>query len=380
MAALSGLLKLVANRKPAESLPPEKNFGPAALAHHLQLLEGYLQSHQIRNHSPKTIGGVRSHLSAWFSEYGSGARPLYVWEAMEPMRGRNRIVGYGRLMIEAELENQTIRRYLGNLSGFFSYVLQHPVVFEGETSLRITDLYGPIEQPVSEFDIPQHCYDGDQLGIPLDPERLHNFYGIIREKYLPLAMFPHIRARNYTMAILAGESGFRADELIHLEISKDLFFESKKIQTRFAKGMKGSGKRSRPTLFTPLARDTLTYYLKNHRPHMRGANLTEFLFISRTGKMLTYKSLQKVLKGIVKCSQKNNFPIMDHFTWHWFRRVFATRFIERFPDRLSALINLLGHVTPNTVHSYIRHSEAWTDAQIKETLERIHTNGYSMDP
>lgn len=378
------MLKLVAVQKAereSASLPPaEKNYGPEALSQHQQLFEGYLHSHLIRNHSPKTMGNIRRHLTAWFNEYGSAYRPLYTWEAMEPVLGRKRIVEYGRSLLKAELSNQTIRRYMGNLRGYFSYVLEHQFIFKGETPLRITDLYGPIEQPISEYDIPQHSFDGERLGIPLDPERLYDFYSVIREKYLPLSEHPHIGARNYAMAIIAGESGLRADEIIHLEISKDLFFESKKLQTRFAKGMKGSGKRSRPTLFTPLARDTLTYYLKNHRPHMRDSKLTDYLFISRTGKMLTYQSMQRVLKSMMKCAQKNNFPIMNHFTWHWMRRIFATRFIERFPDKLRVLINLLGHVTENTVHAYIRHSDAWMDAQMKETLERIHTNGYSMEP
>jgi integrase len=52
------------------------------------------------------------------------------------------------------------------------------------------------------------------------------------------------------------------------------------------------------------------------------------------------------------------------------RRIFATRFIEKFPHQLSVLISLLGHVTPNTVHCYIRHSEAWMDKKILDVLNK----------
>jgi integrase len=372
------MLRLIGNQKQKNVEYVLKNYGPEALAHHRQLLEGYLQSHVTRNHSPRTIAGSRRFLTGWFAEHGDAIRPLYVWEAMEPMRGRARIVQYGKALIEVELSNSTIRSYLGRLRDFFSYVLSHPVVFDGESPHRLTELYGSIEQPVSEFDCPQHSFDGEQRGIPMDPERLYDFYGVIRDKYLPLAG-ADMGARNYTIAVIAGETGFRCDEIVHLEINADLFFESRKIQTRHAKGTRGSGKRSRPSLFTPFARDTVQYYLKHHRPHFARAAGPDYLFVTRTGKKLTNASMGELLGKMVECARKSGFPVAEHFSWHWFRRIFATRFIERFPDRLHVLISLLGHVTPNTVHRYIRHSDAWSERRMQETLERINTNGYSLD-
>jgi site-specific recombinase XerD len=171
------------------------------------------------------------------------------------------------------------------------------------------------------------------------------------------------------MIVVAGESGLRVDELLHLEITKDLFFESKKLQTRFAKAMKGSGKRSRVTLFTPLARDTVRFYLKDHRPHIKGSSKTDYLFPSKSGELLCYSSAHSALREMIKIAQKNKLPIASHMSWHWARRIFATRFIERFPNQLSILLMLLGHVSPNTVHCYIRHSEAWTKKRIREMME-----------
>lgn len=374
------MLRLIENKKQeSHEASEQKHYGPNAFAHHRQLIEGYMQSHVTRNHSPNTIKSTRRFLEGWFSEQGGASRPLYTWEAMEPMKGRNRIVEYGKAMVDAELENQTIRRYLSCLREFFSYVLAHPVVFDAEAPHRLPELYGPIEQPVSEFDCPSHSHDGEQRGIPLDPERLYDFYGVLRDKYLPIAGCEDIGARDYAMAVIAGESGLRAAEIAHLQISKDLFFDSKKLQTRWGKATRGSGKRTRPTIFTPLARDTIQFYLKHHRPNISGAAQSDYVFITRTGEKMTYTSMHRLLSIMVKCAQKNGFPVMDHFSWHWFRRIFATRFIERFPDRLHVLITLLGHVTPNTVHSYIRHSEAWSERRMQETLERVNTDGYSLD-
>ena len=216
---------------------------------------------------------------------------------MEPMVGRKRILLYGKALLESEISNHTIRKYLGDLKNYFSYVLEHQVIFVGEEAKRISDVYHSIEQPISDYDTPQHSFDGEQRGVPLDPERLFEFYSFLRDKYIPHAQYKHLAARNYAMVVLAAESGLRADELIHLEISSDLFFESKKLQTRFAKATNGSGKRARVTLFTPFARDTISFYLKNHRPKIKNAGSTDYLFISRTGEKLTYASIQRFLSN-----------------------------------------------------------------------------------
>ncbi len=181
------------------------------------------------------------------------------------------------------------------------------------------------------------------------------------------------------MIVLAGETGLRSDELAHLEVDHDLFFESHQIQTRFAKGTNGSGKRSRLTVFPPLARDTIRYYLKNHRPHLRGSPQSSYLFSSTSGGPIDYNSLQRAMMAIRFCANKNDFPVLDHFAWHWLRRLFATRFIERFPDRLPVLIQLLGHVTGGTVHKYIRHSRAWTDEQQRGVLEHLELDDDQME-
>ena len=95
---------------------------------------------------------------------------------------------------------------------------------------------------------------------------------------------------------------------------------------------------------------------------------TGYLFLSKSGHRLTYGAVEGPLKEMIEVANQAGFPVMDHLTWHWFRRIFATRFVERFPNKISALIELLGHMSPNTVHRYIRHSEAWMDQQIQEAL------------
>jgi len=358
----------VVNKSAAVIASPEMEFSAQALGQHMALLESYFQSHRIRNHSENTIRRERAFLLGWFEEQGPASRPLYSWEAMAPRVGRERVMEYSKALLQGQLVTDTIRAYLGILRNYFTFVLQHPFVKTEKGFVRLQDLYGTLDQPISEYDMPVHVYDGERRGIPFDPKRLYEFYAVVLKYYLNTpGQARAIAARNYTALVLAGESGLRADELLHLEIA-DLHFDSFKIQTRFAKGIRGSGKRARLTLFTPLARDTVRLYLTQYRPLIKNAEQTHFLLPSKSGGLLGYASLQKGLVEMIQVTDRAGFPVESHMSWHWMRRFFATRFIERFPNKLSVLITLLGHMNPGTVHRYIRHSQAWMDGQISDAL------------
>lgn len=341
-----------------------------ALKDHHSILASFIQSHKIRNLAESTIKKEEAFLMAWFDGRGPAHRLLYVWEAMEGEVGRKIVVDYGRTLLDSGITTHTVRSYLGTLRRLFSFVLEHPVVFDKGDAIHLKDRYGiELSQPVSEFDMPRYVYGGERAGVPLDPERLYEFYALLRKYYVSdKARSRAVRQRNYAMAVLAGETGLRVDELIHLEVDKDLFFDSNKVQTRHAKAAKGSGKRCRITLFPPLARDTLKFYLAHSRPKL-APNSSPWVFPSKSGQKLTYAVAQAALKEMVECGHIHKFPMSDHMSWHWFRRIFATRFIESHPAKLHVLIELLGHMTPNTVHRYVRHSEAWMDKQIQDVLE-----------
>jgi len=333
---------------------------------HQYLIDQYIGSHFTRNHSIRTIQKEKGFLKSWFQNYPS----LFAWEAMKPFYGRERIVEYANALIDSEVSHHTMRANINILSRFFSYILEHHHLKRGDNFIPIAQIYGPITQPVSEYDIPKHSYDGEQLGVPMDPEELLNFYHHLRNNYLISvdSVRASSRARYYVMAVLAGLSGFRIEELLHLDYKKDIFFKSCKIQTRYAKGTGGSGKRSRITLFPPLARDTLKYYIKYHRPKLY-INSSDLLFPNPNGEVLSHSSAYNALSEMIKTVRPDSLSIMGHMSWHWFRRIFATRFIEQHPHQLSVLIHLLGHTSPNTVHKYIRHSEAWMDKKIIKALQ-----------
>ncbi len=361
-------LKLVNYQKENVKTLHSEYHGIDAYEHHQCLIDDYVQTHYIRNHSENTIQNEKRFLEGWFESHGNDIRPLYTWEAMEPLLGRKRIQQYGKVLLDSGITNHSIRRYLGILRRYFSYILEHPYVEIDKTIKRINLIYNQIEQPVSNYDIPQHSYSGDKKGLSLDPQNLYNYYQAIQTHYLSKKQTP-IRARNYAMAVLAGESGLRCNELLNLEISKDLFFDSMKLQTRHAKGTKGSGKRARQTLFTSFARDTIQFYIKSYRNKIIGAKNTDFLFISQRGNRMSQSTANTALLLMIKAIKKAEFPIGDNMSWHEHRRIFATKFIENNPQKLPILITLLGHMSSNTVSHYIKHSEAWIDSKIVEVIK-----------
>lgn len=276
------------------------------------------------------------------------------------------------MLVEAGLTSKTIRSYLMMLMQYFSFVLDHPYVKSEGKSRRIDELYGEIRQPISEFELPTHSGDAEQA-LPFDPGRLYEFLSLLCQHYMPSGRFARtalVRARNYTMAVLAAESGLRIDELIHLHCD-DLFFESNKIQTRFAKSKRGTGKRSRLTLFPALSQDTVRFYLESYRPKFSSAKKSSLLFLAYNGLEISSCQPSRIMDEFVKTVSDHGFQILPNMSWHWFRRIFSTRFIERFPDKMPALLELLGHSNFATVHRYIEHSEAWMDKEIQAIFGRI---------
>ncbi len=196
------------------------------LADHEAILQGYLDTHVTRNHSELTIESERRFLKGWFENliikddlYPLGERQLLIWEAMSPITGRQRIVEFGKGLVSADLKVRTVQGYLGKLRRLFEYVLECPYI-PGENSQLLVAKYGRIEQPVLEYDYPIHTLDSDEEGFVLTGESLIEFYEFIRTTYISGNQKKLPVSRDYTMIVLAAESGLRASEILHLDALK----------------------------------------------------------------------------------------------------------------------------------------------------------------
>ncbi len=350
------------------------------LADHQSILQGYLDTHTTRNHSDRTIEAERRFLSGWFESFvlqdedsPERERQLFVWEAMTPVLGRQRIMGFSKGLVDAGLKPRTVQGYLGCLRRLFEYVLAYPYI-PGTQVQSIGSKYGRLEQPVLEYDYPVHTLEQEEEGFVLTGEQLLQFYDFIRLQYIVHNQKKLPASRDYTMIVVAAESGLRADEILHLDAlgpHRDLFYEHNCIQTRHGKGSKGSGKRVRKTIFTPFAQATMRVYEDHIRPHFPNAKANPALFLTESGERISYKAMWHNLHSIVEEGREAGLELPPKLSWHSLRKSFATNFMEQHPDRPWVLMDLLGHLNPSTLHRYVKHSRAYYDQAIEDIVEAM---------
>jgi site-specific recombinase XerD len=350
------------------------------LADHHSILQGYLDSHITRNHSNSTVESVRRFLSGWFAgfmipdeNHPDRERQLLIWEAMEPVVGRQRIVGFGKGLIQTGLKPRTVTSYLGSLRRLFLYVLDYPYI-PGDEIQSIVTKYGSIDQPVLEYDYPVHVLDQEEEGFVLTGELLLQFYDFVRLEYIGRNQKKSPASRDYTMIVVAAESGLRADEIRMLDgfgPHRDLFYERSRIQTRFGKGTKGSGKRVRKTIFTPFAQATMRIYEEHVRPAFPNARTHPALFLTESGDRICYQAMWRNLHVIVRQARKSGLDLPPMLSWHSLRKSFATNFMEQHPDCPWVLMEMMGHLNPSTLHRYVKHSRAYYDHAIDSIIKEL---------
>lgn len=352
------------------------------LADHNAIIDGYLDTLLARNLSPGTIDRLSKYLPGWFAgimvpdeNHPDGERQLLVWEAMAPGSGYKYIIAFSKGLICYGLNPRTVNQYVGYLRRFFQYVLDVPYI-PGNVTQCISVKYGRIEQPVLEYYYPSHVIDNEPEGFTLTAEELVEFYDFIRLVHIPRSQKKNAAARDYSMIVLAAETGLRADELRNLDVigqHVDLSYERGRVQTRSGKGTKGSGKRIRKTLFTPFAQATIRHYVESFRPEFINAQSETALFLSEAGSRISYNAMYRNLKNITESARKEGLAMPPKLNWHDLRRTFATLFIERYPDRTGVLMDMLGHINPSTLNRYIRHRRAFYERALDSVLDDLQS-------
>lgn len=357
------------------------------LADHQALLQSYLDTHITRNHSSATIEHERHFLTGWFEgflvpdeQHPDHQRQLLLWEAMAPVTGRERIRVFSKGLVLSLYSPATVRKYLGYLRRLFEYILEYPYI-PGNEFQSLLAKYGRIEQPVLEYDYPVHMLDDEDEDFVLTGERLLAFYDFVRSTYIPSIQKQLPASRDYTMIVVAGESGLRADEIRHLDL-RDLFYEHSCLQTRYGKAANGSGKRVRKTLFTPFAQETMHVYETVIRPAFPDAKTQAALFLSERGERVVYSGMWSGLHTIAQAARKAGLKLPHKFSWHSLRKSFATNFMEEHPDKVWLLMNLMGHLGPGTLFRYVKHSKEYFEQGIGTVAQGLlsNTDGFKSRP
>lgn len=349
------------------------------LADHQALLQSYLDTHITRNHSSTTIDHERRFLTGWFEGFSmpdenhpDHQRHLLLWEAMAPVAGRERIRTFSKGLVLSLYSPSTVRTYLGYLRRLFQYVLEYPYI-PGDEVQSLVAKYGRLEQPVLEYDYPVHVLDGEDEDFVLTGERLVAFYEFVRSTYIPGKQKRFPVSRDYTMIVVAGESGLRADEISHLDV-RDVFYSHSCLQTRYGKGAGGSGKRVRKTLFTPFAQETMHVYETAIRPAFPDAKTQAALFLSERGERVVYSGMWSSLHAIAQAARAAGLELPHKFGWHSLRKSFATNFMEEHPEKVWLLMDLMGHLSPGTLFRYVRHSREYFEQGIGTVAHGLLSN------
>src|SRR5437588_560232 len=146
-------------------------------------------------------------------------------------------------------------------------------------------LTGGFESFVLQDDYPVHVLDQEEEGFVLTGDRLLQVDDCVRLEYIGHNQKKLPASRDYSMIVIAGESGLRADEIRHLDAlgpHRDLFYEHNRLQTRCGKATRGSGKRVRKTIFTPFAEATVRVYEERIRPAFPHAKTAPALFLTES--------------------------------------------------------------------------------------------------
>lgn len=338
-------------------------------ADHDRKLQQYFQTFRMRNFSAVTIKWLEQFLTGFFAcfavpdaSHPAGVRQLFYWELMSPEHGENFIAQFYAALLAAGLKLKTCHKYLKELQYFCDFVFAHPELPDASGWRTVTDKYGPIKQPVSKYNRPPHAPDEDNAErYVLSRAQRDSLYEFIRCEYLPRSRRPHLAARDFTMIEMAWGGGFRISELTHMHAGgsdRDVDYVNGRLRTRWGKGAKCKGKRTRWSVLTPRARAVLQQYERHVRPAFPHADVRPELFLSAAGGPLSYQECWTRLSKVVKAARGAGVDLPAKLRWHDLRRTFATLFLEENPDQFWLLMKLMGHSARGTMASYVLIDDA----------------------
>ncbi len=158
--------------------------------------------------------------------------------------------------------------------------------------------------------------------------------------------------RNIAIFELLYGSGLRASELVNLKLS-DINFFNETISVF------GKRKKYRILPLTKKSVESLKRYIE-----LRGKN-EGYLFLSKTGKKLTQRDLQRIVNRFI-----SQVTTLTRMSPHTLRHTFATHLLTKGAD-LRAVQELLGHSSLSTTQIYTHY----TIEKLKEIYKKAHPRG-----
>jgi len=332
---------------------------------HKRILQNSIDTLIARGLSPNTIEGYRWFIERWFEQIkvsdAIGERQIFIWEVMNLGEGRKRIRDFLTTLSTADDDGQiclragTVRAYARQLERLFTHTIEWPFI-EGQQT--ISSKYGAIDNPFIGVEYPLHSREIlREERFFLTPDQMLELLVFLREVYPGLPNRNATAGRLYTIVMLITETGMRSVEVINLDAlgeNRDIFYDRGVIQTRYGKGYNSSGPQTRLIDLTERAAVTLKQYERWVRPQFLNYLSDPALFLTLTGKRLSYSTLRDNFTLLVEAARKHGVNLPPKLTIHDLRASFATNYLDANPDRFWELMELLGHVSPSSTRLYIR--------------------------
>ena len=160
--------------------------------------------------------------------------------------------------------------------------------------------------------------------------------------------------RNYFIVEFLYATGLRVSEACNIKLG-DILFSEKKIKVM------GKGSKERIVFYKACDSDLFSYYLEIVRPKLLGDVKSDYLLVSKTGK-LTVRSVEKIVQ---EYAFKKN--VKSRVTPHTLRHTFATDLLNEGAD-IRSVGELLGHESLSTTQIYTHVSAE----QLKEVYRHTH--------
>lgn len=225
------------------------------------------------------------------------------------------------------LSANSISRELACLKSFYKFLLKENRVREDITSV--------IESPKLWKRLP-NVLSLDEVETLLKAPNVKDVMGV----------------RDRAMLELMYATGMRVSELINLKM------DDVNIKVGFVKCF-GKGGKERIVPFGKKAKESIVRYIEKSRPLLLKKKISNFLFLTRLGRLMSRQTFWKTVKRYTRKSR-----IKKDITPHSLRHSFATHILERGAD-LRIVQEMLGHADISTTQIYTHVN--------KDRLKSIHS-------
>lgn len=167
-----------------------------------------------------------------------------------------------------------------------------------------------------------------------------------------------LEVRNEFIVEFLYATGLRVSELCSIKM-QDIDFSGKKIKVM------GKGSKERIVFFKACREELFNHYIKEVRPRLLNGLDSDYLIVSKTGK-LTTRSVEEIVKKYAL-----NKNIKSKITPHTLRHTFATDLLNEGAD-IRSVGEMLGHESLSTTQIYTHV----TIDKLKEVYDKAHPRSH----